>query len=124
MLNQAKPALARGPNKGRTFVLLLPSSKPPPWTRIAAGKGPGPSGTCRSSRSGLPPGFPYSTSFLSMSAADKNGAATAKRSTNFRMEGNCISPGQYVFLASVERPLGMDKPPAQSTKEVEAGDQE
>src|SRR3954462_7884904 len=71
MLNQAMPALASTSKSGRTLVLRLPSSNPPPCTRIAAGKGPGPSGTCKSSSNGCPSGLPYSTAFCSIASAAK-----------------------------------------------------
>src|SRR3954469_9290228 len=62
------------------LVARLPASKPPPCTRIAAGKGPGPSGTCRSSSSAWPPGLPYSTPFwLIGEAGGKTGQVEARR---------------------------------------------
>src|ERR1700683_3115577 len=94
MLNQAKPASGRGSNNGRTLVLLLPSSNPPPWIRMAAANGPGPSGTCRSSSSALPPGRAYSTSFLSKGAAASAAAqARAGIMASLRMEEDCINAG-------------------------------
>src|ERR1700679_1364362 len=94
MLNHANPALASGSNKGLTLVLLLPSSKPPPWTRMAAGNGPGPSGTCRSSSTGLPPGRAYSTSFLSIGAAGTVAAqAIARIRADFHMQADSIRTG-------------------------------
>src|SRR5580658_8946313 len=88
MLNQAKPASVSGSNNGRTLVLLLTSSNPPPWIRMAAGNGPGPSGTCRSRSNGMLSGRPYSTSFLSKGAAASEAAqATARTKVVVRMEG-------------------------------------
>src|SRR5579871_867382 len=90
MLNQAKPALVRGSNRGRTLVLRLPSSKPPPWIRMAAGKGPGPSGTCRSRSWGWPLGRAYSTSFRSRGEAHKAAAnRNAESKTDLPMERDC-----------------------------------
>src|ERR1039457_5943433 len=94
MLNQAKPASLSGSNSGRTLVLLLPSSNPPPWIRMAAANGPGPSGTCRSSSNGWPTGRAYSTSFLSRGAAARVAAqAIARMKAGVRMEDDCIRGG-------------------------------
>src|ERR1017187_6231625 len=94
MLNQAKPASLSGSNSGRTLVLLLPSSNPPPWIRMAAANGPGPSGTCRSSSNGWPPGRAYSTSFLSRGAAARVAAqAIARMKAGVRMEDDCTRGG-------------------------------
>src|SRR5262245_24851476 len=59
------------------LVARLPPSKPPPCTRIAAGNGPAPSGTCRFSSSAYPPGLPYSTPCRSTGPA----ASTAAHAT-------------------------------------------
>src|ERR1022692_4763631 len=94
MLNQAKPASLSGSNSSRTLVLLLPSSNPPPWIRMAAANGPGPSGTCRSSSNGWPPGRAYSTSFLSRGAAARVAAqAIARMKAGVRMEDDCTRGG-------------------------------
>jgi len=61
------------------FVARLPPSKPPPCTRMAAGNGPGPSGTCTSRRSGWPPGRPYSTPFSSTGASAMTAAQIVTR---------------------------------------------
>src|ERR1039457_1256333 len=54
---------------------------------MAAGNGPGPSGTCRSRSTGLPPGRVYSTSFWSTAAADSVAAqAIARMEMDLRME--------------------------------------
>src|SRR5689334_19749867 len=90
MLNQAKPASASGWKSGRTLVLLLPSSNPPPCTRMAAGNGPAPSGTCRSSSNFLPPASPYATSLWS-SGAPANTAAHAIPNRYFVIVGDCIA---------------------------------
>src|ERR1700677_2015126 len=104
MLNHANPALASGSNNGRTLVLLLPSSNPPPWTRMAAGNGPGPSGMCRSSSTGLPPGLAYSTSFLSTGAPVRVAAeAIARMRADLHMQGDSIRTGgdQHCRLAGI-----------------------
>src|ERR1035441_3316026 len=94
MLNQAKPGRLDGAHSCRTLVLLLPSSNPPPWIRMAAANGPGPSGTCRSSSNGWPPGRAYSTSFLSRGAAARVAAqAIARMKAGVRMEDDCIRGG-------------------------------
>ena len=64
-----KPGVRQRLKRGDMFVARLPPSNPPPCTRIAAGNGPGPSGTCRSSSSACPPGRPYSTPFWSAGTA-------------------------------------------------------
>src|ERR1035441_9353646 len=94
MLNQAKPGRLDGAHSCRTLVLLLPSSNPPPWIRMAAANGPGPSGTCRSSSNGWPPGRAYSTSFLSRGAAARVAAqAIARMKAGVRMEDDCTRGG-------------------------------
>src|ERR1700733_15241197 len=107
MLNHANPALASGSNNGRTLVLLLPSSNPPPWTRMAAGNGPGPSGTCRSSSTGLPPGRADLTSLLSIGAPVKVAAqAIAKMKVEFdigRVRFSLPSPSCLIIAGRIRR---------------------
>src|SRR6185312_9883308 len=69
MVNQAKPAFESVSNNGVTYVRLLPFTKPPPWTMIAAGNRPGPLGVFKSRVSGIPPGRENSRSFCSAANA-------------------------------------------------------
>src|SRR6185312_15371469 len=69
MVNQAKPAFESVSNNGVTYVRLLPFTKPPPWTMIAAGNRPTPLGVFKSRVSGIPPGRENSTSFCSAANA-------------------------------------------------------
>src|ERR1035441_819830 len=91
MLNHTYPAPARTSERGRTLVLRLPSSKPPPCTRMAAGNGPGPSGTCRSRSTGLPPGRVNSTSLRSTGAADRVAREKTRMKSDLRMNREIVT---------------------------------
>ena len=69
---------------------------------MAAGKGPGPSGTCKSSRRGTPSGFPYATFCVSSAAADRAVVRCKSEGdvTNVRMEWNSISRLVAVMLVA------------------------
>src|SRR5215471_15612039 len=93
MLNQAKPASASGWQVGDMLVARLPPSNPPPCTRIAAGNGPEPSGTCRSRSSAWPPGLPYSTPVRSSGGGRIAAAAQITvRSVRGLIAADCITP--------------------------------
>src|ERR1700716_2175797 len=51
------------------YSCLSPATHPPPWTRMADGNGPAPSGTCASSVSRTPLTSAYTTSLSSAARA-------------------------------------------------------
>src|SRR4051812_21794075 len=114
MLNHAKPASASGWKVGAMLVPRLPPSKPPPCTRMAAGNGPGPSGTCRSRSNGWPPGLANSTPFWSAGASRRPVAQSAANITDF-MDGNCSSCASLRHLVcSVTNVSAEPEPPDSS----------
>src|ERR1035437_1622216 len=76
---------------------------------MAAGNGPGPSGTCRSRSKGLPPGRVYSTSLRSKSAAASVAKEKTRMKSKLRIGRDCNRqsdmdrPGGLSYLGNKER---------------------
>src|SRR3954468_8914206 len=78
MLNQANPASLSGLKIYLMNFCLSPATQPPPWTRMAAGNGPEPSGTCASRVREKPSGLANS---MSLESAALEGTVTKSRIT-------------------------------------------
>src|SRR5579883_350482 len=81
MLNQVKPVLVSGSKIGLMKSVLVPPVKPPPCTRMAVRKGPGPSGMLASSVRLTSPTLAYSMSVFTSARAGRAPATAATPTT-------------------------------------------